>query len=275
MNWAQYRSAPYTYTPQNLSPIVDKLDRLMYSFFFFNNMFEIYTLEDKDDEFIEEIVAYKESNPNLKVIASIGGWNFHSSLFSDMVGSPASRSAFITSLEKFMDKYGFDGVDIDWEYPCSGPRDDYVKITCTKIQSSHDDGGKCPDDTTNLLQFVKELRDALVDKTISMASPASSDNWENIKLKEMSDYLDYWHVMTYDYTVSDISDSKLTAPNSPLYLPPKDSGVVQWSLNYTGELLGHFMIAFFYNNYLVEGYLSAGVPPSKIMVGFPLYGHTW
>ena len=246
MNWAQYRSAPYTYVPQNLSPVVGKLDQLMYSFFYFNNQFKIYTLEPKDDQFIKEIVAYKESNPHLKVIASIGGWNFQSSLFSDMVSSHASRSSFIASLEAFMKEYSFDGVDIDWEYPCSGPRDDYVKITCQEIRRSHDDGGKCPDDTTNLFQFIKELRDALGNETmISMASPASKDKWEKVKLKEMSDYLDYWHMMTYDYTVSDISNSKLTAPNSPLHLPPKASGAVQWSLDYTGELLGHFMIAFF------------------------------
>lgn len=235
VNWAQYRTAPYTYVPKNLSPIVGKLDQLMYSFFYFNNQFKVYTLEPKDGDFIKEIVAYKQSNPQLKVIASIGGWNFQSSLFSKMVSSHANRNSFIASLEAFMKEYGFDGVDLDWEYPCSQQRDDYVKISCQNIKRSHDDGGKCPDDTDNLLQFIKELRDALGNGSmISMASPAAQRDWKNIKLKEMSEYLDYWHVMTYDYTVSDISDSKLTAPNSPMHVPPIASGAVQWSLDYTG-----------------------------------------
>merc|ERR1712019_6310 len=33
---------------------------------------------------------------------------------------------------------------------------------------------------------------------------------------------------------------------------------VQWSINYT-----------------VQGYLALGVPPSKMMVGLAMYGHTW
>lgn len=32
-----------------------------------------------------------------------------------MSSSAANRQAFVTSLIQFMDTYGFDGVDIDWE----------------------------------------------------------------------------------------------------------------------------------------------------------------
>lgn len=34
--------------------------------------------------------------------------------FSDLVGSTTNQDKFFTSLVKFMTKYGFDGVDIDW-----------------------------------------------------------------------------------------------------------------------------------------------------------------
>ena len=40
------------------------------------------TLEWDDDKFIASIVNMKSSNPKLKVIASVGGWNFPSSYFS-------------------------------------------------------------------------------------------------------------------------------------------------------------------------------------------------
>ncbi|KAK7956544.1 uncharacterized protein PG986_005766 [Apiospora aurea] len=36
---------------------------------------------------------------------------------SKLVSSASSRAAFINSLKTFMAKYGFQGVDLDWEYP--------------------------------------------------------------------------------------------------------------------------------------------------------------
>lgn len=234
-NWAQYHAAPYTYTPDDLEPVIGHIDQLMYSFLYFDDQFAVKTIEPKDPQFIAKIVSYKQANPNLKVIASVGGWNFGSTKFSKMVSSSSSRSAFITSLKSVLQQYQFDGVDIDWEYPCSEPRDDYVKFTCTDIRQDHDNGGKCPEDTDNLYSLVQEMRQALGSSVfISLTSPASQSKWEKVRLKDMSQYIDYWHVMSYDYTVSDITDSKITAPNSPLYTPPVSTGVTQWSLNYTG-----------------------------------------
>lgn len=37
--------------------------------------------------------------------------------FSELAASAAAQKTFFSSLLSFMDKYGFDGVDIDWEYP--------------------------------------------------------------------------------------------------------------------------------------------------------------
>lgn len=40
--------------------------------------------------------------------------------------------------------------------------------------------------------------------------------------------------------------------------------------------LKHNVITYYcFLFFLVTGYLEAGVPSNKIMIGVPLYGHTW
>lgn len=154
-----------------------------------------------------------------------------------------------------MAKYGFDGIDLDWEYPCSPPRKDPVKIACQQFRNVADAGGSCPADKNNLPLLIKEMRAAFGQgKMITIASQAAEKNWVNMNLKEVSPYLDYWHVMSYDYFVSDVTGSPLTGPNAPLYSTKPG----EWSIDYT-----------------VKGYIAAGVPKEKIIVGIPFYGHTW
>lgn len=42
--------------------------------------------------------------------------------FSDLAASTANQNKFFASLIAFMSNYGFDGVDIDWEYPVAPER---------------------------------------------------------------------------------------------------------------------------------------------------------
>ena len=65
-----------------------------------------------------EFTGLKSSK--LQTWIAIGGWDFNDpgptqTTWSDLAASSGTRAAFIASLKSFMSKYGFQGVDIDWE----------------------------------------------------------------------------------------------------------------------------------------------------------------
>ena len=75
--------------------------------------------------------TYKEINPELKIVIAIGGWNFPSAYFSEMASTPEYRAAWIKKAKKFIDQYDLDGIDLDWEFPCSSPRKSDLIEYCT------------------------------------------------------------------------------------------------------------------------------------------------
>ena len=244
-NWAQYRPSPYTYDAESLGGIIARVDHLMYAYAHFDSNYSLILTDANDTNFIKDITAYKLNNPNLKLLLSVGGHNFPSANFSDMASSQANRAAFIGSVKDFLQSKSFDGLDISWQYPCSYSRTIYIKESCEKVTLKHDQGGTCPGDENNLLLLVKELRKALGNGTlITVAGPAASEISSKITtMQAVSEYIDYWHIETYDYTVSatNVFTSSYTAPNSPLRSPPKQSGLNQGNINDTGTFAVSYM----------------------------------
>ncbi|OKP00968.1 Chitotriosidase-1 [Penicillium subrubescens] len=76
-----------------------------------------------DEEFYVDFNALKDRKPGLKTFISVGGWDAGGKVFSDMARFPGTRSAFISSSIALIEKYGFDSIDIDWEYPAAEDRD--------------------------------------------------------------------------------------------------------------------------------------------------------
>ena len=54
--------------------------------------------EWNDEDMYGQFNALKNTNPDLKTLLAVGGWNFGSEGFSQMVGSQANRTVFIDSV---------------------------------------------------------------------------------------------------------------------------------------------------------------------------------
>lgn len=80
-----------------------------------------------------------------KALVSVGGWT-GSRFFSKHMSTSARRTQFANQLVQFTWKYGFDGIDLDWEYPNA------AGIGCNSPSSA---------DSGRYLQFLPVLRQKL------------------------------------------------------------------------------------------------------------------
>ena len=191
----------------------------------------------------------KDAHPSLEVMISVGGWTL-SDKFSDVALTPASREKFAASCVAFCKKYGFDGVDLDWEYPVGGGLEN------NKYR---------PEDKQNYTLLVKEIRrqfdlqEAVDGKQwlISIASPAGYDKYVNFEMAELAKTLDFINIMTYDYHGS---WENTTNHQAPLYADPSRAAGIDGKYNIS---------------YTVDLYLKDGIDPAKLNLGAPLYGRTW
>ncbi|KAJ3570324.1 hypothetical protein NP233_g4476 [Leucocoprinus birnbaumii] len=67
---------------------------------------------------LKAIYLLKKANRHLKSLLSIGGWTY-SANFNPVVVSSTLRAEFVKSTVQLLEDYGFDGIDIDYEYPSS------------------------------------------------------------------------------------------------------------------------------------------------------------
>lgn len=61
--------------------------------------------------------SLKTKFPGLKTLIAVGGWTFQQARFCAAASTEVKREKFAKSVVKFLDQHGFDGIDIDWEYP--------------------------------------------------------------------------------------------------------------------------------------------------------------
>jgi chitinase len=198
-----------------------------------------------DAENFAALNSLKHDNPSLTVLVSVGGWTW-SGNFSDMALTKRSRTLFIESAVKFVNKYNLDGLDIDWEYPGMTGNNNRFR----------------PEDKQNYTLLLKELRQQFNREgkklhrhlVISIATGASTDFLEHTEMAKVQRYVDTINLMSYDYYVP-VWD-KTTGHHAPLFTNPVDPKKI--SADRT-----------------VHEYESAGVPANKIVLGVPFYGKSW
>ena len=174
-------------------------------------------------------------NPDLCLVLSVGGWGAGG--FSTMARTPAGRARFAESCLQAVRRYDLDGLDIDWEYPCS----DQAGIDAS------------PADRENFTLLLQDLRIALRDKILSVAVGASAEFVRGTQMDRVAQLVDYVQLMTYDMR----SGFTREAGHHAALYPSR------------GDLSAANV------RDVVEIFRGAGVPREKMVLGAAFYGRTW
>ncbi|KAM5345592.1 hypothetical protein ACJ41O_011453 [Fusarium nematophilum] len=252
VNWAIYER---NFQPQDLQ--ASKISHVLYSFMNVKADGTVYTEDtysdlekhydgDSWDEgsnaygCVKQLYLLKKANRQLKVMLSIGGWTW-SVNFPAAANTAETRSAFAKSAVTLMKDWGFDGIDVDWEYP----KDD-VEATNMDL----------------LLQAVRDELDSYASQhapghhfQLSIAAPAGSSNYEILHLSEIGKIVDHINLMGYDYAGKWCSSS---GHNANLFANSANSNATPFNTDSA-----------------VKAYISAGVPAEKIVLGMPIYGRSF
>ncbi|KFY50799.1 hypothetical protein V495_00090 [Pseudogymnoascus sp. VKM F-4514 (FW-929)] len=235
---------------------------------------------------VKQLFLHKKKNRHMKTLLSIGGWTY-SINFPVPASTAAGRKEFARSSVKLVADLGFDGLDIDWEYPANEAEATNMVLILKFLRSFDTVLNRrivvCIGKTVVALgtskYFVWHLHDNCREELdayaakhapgyhflVTIASPGGPQNYNKMHMKEMDAYLDAWHLMAYclkefarvgyDYAGS---WDKVAGHQANLYPSINNPASTPYSTDFA-----------------VKEYIAAGVTSSKIVIGMPIYGRSF
>ncbi|XP_015794801.1 chitinase-3-like protein 1 [Tetranychus urticae] len=183
--------------------------------------------------------ALKNSNPQLKTLIGIGGWNEGSLRYSSMASNYTARRIFASSVASFLETHKFDGIDLAWEYPSAR--------------------GGSPQDKQSYVALLRDLVEVLKPKNYLITASVSANKLvidSGYDVPKMAEYLDLINVLAFDFHGG--WEGK-TGHHSPLFGKSADQGL--------DSILNV--------NYTIHYWLEKGAPVNKLILGLATFGRSF
>lgn len=196
---------------------------------------------DLDNHFYERVTAFRKKG--VRVTVAIGGWNDSAGdKYSRLVRDPAARTRFIRAVVAFIEKQGFEGLDLDWEYPVCW------QVDCTKGYADEKEGFA---ELVRALSAEFKPRGWLLSAAVSPNKKVIDAAYD---IATLTEHFDWIAVMTYDYHGQ---WDKQTGHVAPMYVHPGD------------------VDSTFNANFTINYWISEGADRKKLVMGMPMYGQSF
>ncbi|WP_406205948.1 glycosyl hydrolase family 18 protein [Streptomyces sp. NBC_01017] len=226
---------------------------------------------------------FKKQHPDVKTLISVGGWAETGGYFDDSgtrVNSggfysmatnadgsvnQAGIDTFADSAVGFIRKYGFNGVDIDYEYPTS--MKDAGHPFDWPVSNARRSGL-----VKGYAALMKTLREKL-DRAgaadgrhylLSVAAPSSGYLLRGMETFQVQKYLDYVNIMSYDLHGA---WNEYVGPNASLFDDGKDAELSAAGVYSTSQYGG---IGYLNTDWAYH-YFRGSMPAGRINIGLPYY----
>ncbi|XTZ15463.1 chitinase C-terminal domain-containing protein [Micromonospora echinospora] len=228
---------------------------------------------------------FKKQHPDVKTLVSVGGWAetggyidangtrvdaggfYRMTTTGSNTVNTAGINTFADSVVSFLRTYGFDGVDIDYEYPTSnnkaGHPQDFAQADAKRagLNASYQ----------VLMRTLREKLDAAAAADgryymLTIAAPASGWLLRGMESYQTLQYLDYANIMSYDLHGA---WNHFVGPNAALYDDGQDAELAAGGVYGAYQNIGYLNTDWAYHYY--RGAMQSG----RINIGLPYYTRGW